>query len=92
MIIYLVVTQVLYVFSLVIWFPLWILLMAGQGEPKLEWMILFTFVSMYPYLFLASAIVSWVFYRKKPMLSFFINLIPVYVVIGIRLYMVIRLN
>ncbi|WP_140422897.1 hypothetical protein [Ureibacillus manganicus] len=88
MIIYLLVTQVLYVFSVPFWWGMWLISTGNVNRDNLEIQVLDTIVIfLYPIIIIVSAIISWLFYRKKSVTAFFINLSPVIVITGFIVYL-----
>ncbi|WP_391560828.1 hypothetical protein [Robertmurraya sp.] len=85
---FLIITQILYVLSLLPWFVIWGMSFmsfdAGIGFYNSLFVLIIT---LYPVAVIVSSILSWVFHRKRKKLSVILNLIPMVWVIAFAVLM-----
>ncbi|MGI8387427.1 hypothetical protein [Robertmurraya sp. P23] len=85
---FLIITQILYVLSLLPWFVIWGMSFmsfdAGIGFYNSLFVIIIT---LYPVAVIVSSILSWVFHRKRKKLSVILNLVPMVWVIAFAVFM-----
>ncbi|AYA78303.1 hypothetical protein DOE78_24465 [Bacillus sp. Y1] len=85
---FLMITQILYVLSLLPWFVIWGMSFmsfdAGIGFYNSLFVLIIT---LYPVAVIVSSILSWVFHRKRKKLSVILNLIPMVWVIAFAVFM-----
>lgn len=74
---YLIISQILYVLSLVPWFVIWGLsFMSFDGGVNLANGSFVLVISLFPFAVIAASILAWVFRVKKPRFAIMINLVP----------------
>nr|WP_146139662.1 hypothetical protein [Lysinibacillus timonensis] len=83
----LVVTQLLYVVSLLFWWIFWVIGSTYYDDISLELKVLHNIFTLYPIFIVICAICSWILYRKRPISSFVINLVPTIIVIVFLTYL-----
>jgi len=85
---FLIITQILYVLSLLPWFVIWGMSFmsfdAGIGFYNSLFVITIT---LYPVAVIVGSILSWVFHRKRKNLAVIFNLVPLVWVIAFAVFM-----
>lgn len=81
---FLVLSQLFYLVSLVFWFPIWGLSFMAFDQGIAFWNSLFVLtISIYPLAVITCSILGWIFHNKKRQSAVVVNLIPMLWVVGI---------
>nr|WP_106782511.1 hypothetical protein [Lysinibacillus timonensis] len=74
---YLIATQIVYFVTLIPWLILWAMaFIVISHASDMENAMLFSFLSIYPVVVIASSIIAWYFHSNKPFISLVLGLIP----------------
>ncbi|WP_026691759.1 hypothetical protein [Alteribacter aurantiacus] len=85
---YLILSQLLYLMSLVFWLPIWGLSFMAFDQGIAFWNSLFVLtISAYPLAVIICSILAWIFYNKKRRTAVIVNLIPMLWVLGFGIFM-----
>lgn len=85
---FLIITQILYVLSLLPWFVIWgMSFMSFDAGIGLYNSLFVITITLYPVAVIVGSILSWVFHRKRKKLSVIFNLVPMVWVIAFAVFM-----
>ncbi len=85
---FLIITQVLYVLSLLPWFVIWgMSFMSFDAGIGLYNSLFVITITLYPVAVIVGSILSWVFHRKRKNLAVIFNLVPLVWVIAFAVFM-----
>ncbi|OIK15363.1 hypothetical protein BIV60_10010 [Bacillus sp. MUM 116] len=88
---YLIISQILYVLSLIPWFVIWGLsFMSFDNGTNVANVSFVLAISLYPVVVIAGSILSWVFRVKKKRFAVLINLLPMLWIIVFFSFMVLN--
>lgn len=85
---FLIITQILYVLSLLPWFVIWgMSFMSFDAGIGLYNSLFVITITLYPVAVIVGSILSWVFHRKRKNLAVIFNLVPLVWVIAFAVFM-----
>ncbi|WP_407268580.1 hypothetical protein [Radiobacillus sp. PE A8.2] len=89
---YLIISQVLYLLSLLPWFVIWGLsFMSFDGGINFYNSAFVLIISLYPVAIITCSILGWVLHKKKQRAAFIVNLVPTLWVISFLAFMFINI-
>ncbi len=85
---FLIITQILYVLSLLPWFVIWgMSFMSFDAGIGLYNSLFVITITLYPIAVIAGSILSWVFHRKRKKLAVILNLVPMVWITAFAVFM-----